>query len=376
MTKSSTTLKFATALMLSAGMSSMAFAGNYPTYEPDLLPSGAQAGQCYARVMIPAQYSTSQETVMVEEGYNKVQVHQPKLASRTEQVEIKQASVRYEVRQPTFRTVSEQKLVRPSYEKLSVSPPQFKTITETVQVSSPRTVWKRGNPGALRAQGYTIISVADAGIGGRGYRGTTDYGATGGTSCGSMCEIWCLVEVPGESMSFNRRVMINPGQVRRTGVPAKYTTINRQIVADPGGVREIPVPAQYRSITVEDVIEPGGEHVTNVPPKYGQVNKRTLISGERYEWRRVVCNPRKTYRPPSHGGGSKHHGGSVHGSKHGSSGHSGGAAQHNNRGSSYHSRSQPIIYGGTGSTTKPTHTTGERGFYYGTDKRVHRQHGN
>ena len=342
--------KLAAVLLLSVSFAPQAFAGNPAIYEPSLLPSGAQAGQCYARVKIPAQYSSQRQNIVVEEGYNKVEVTQPRLASRQEQVEIKQASVRYEVRQPSFRTVTEQMMVRPSYDKLSVSAPAFNTVTETVQTSAPRTVWKRGNPGALTAQGYTVLSVADAGQNGRGYSSTTNYGVSSGTQCGAMCEIWCLVEEPGQSVSFNRRVMTSPGEVRRTSVPAKYSAVTKQVVADPGGVREIPVPAQYRSMTVEDVVDPGSERLVTVPPKYASIDKKTLVSAERYEWRRVVCQP-----------------GSANNNSRSSSGHYSGGSNSYSSGTygsqTNSSVNQPVTYGGNAQTGGT--------YYYGTNKPVH-----
>jgi len=270
-----------------------AFAGNSagPAYTPDLLPANPTAGECYARVEIPAQYEHGSETVITDEGYQTLQVRPPQLAARQQDVLVKEASVQYQVRQPTYKSVSEQLLVRPSYDKLTVSAPQFSTVTETFQTSAPRLVWKRGNPGKLRAQGYIIHSTADGGRMGQGYSSTTQYGAESGAKCGEMCEIWCLVEEPGQSVSYNRKVMTNPGGVERVSVPAKYETITKQVVADAGGVTEIPIPAEFRSYTVEELVQEASGSYVEVPAKYGQVTTKTLVAPERYEWRRVLCAP-------------------------------------------------------------------------------------
>ena len=380
MTNYSNTTKLMAALLLSAGFAPSAFAGN-PAYEPSLVPPSAQAGQCYARVQIPAQYSSQRQNIVAEEGYNKLDVRQPRLASRQEQVEVKEASVRYEVRQPSFRTVTKQMMVRPSYDKLSVSAPQFRNVTETVQTAAPRTVWKRGNPGALTAQGYNVLSTADAGQNGRGYSSTTNYGPSGGTQCGSLCEIWCLVEEPGQSVSFNRRVMTSPGEVRRTSVPAKYRSIIKQVVADPGGVRQIPVPAQYRSVTVEDVVDPGGVRTVSVPPKYASVDQKTLMSPERYEWRRVICQPGSAnYNSGTSGssynsGGSTYSGSSYYGSGSYSSGQAAASSNqpitygstYSNEGSNYNA-SDP--YGASHHSQAGSVQTGGT-YYYGTNMPVH-----
>jgi len=325
-------------------------------YAPDLLPSSPNAGECYARVEIPAQYSTSSEHIIVEQGYSHIEVTQPQLAPREENVLVKEASVKYRVRQPTYRSVTEQMMVRPAYDKLSVSRPSFSTVTETIQTSAPRLVWKRGNPGKLRAQGYTIHSTADAGRYGKGYTSTAQYGTSGGQHCGATCEIWCLVEEPGESVKFNRKVMTNPGQVTRHQVPAKYQTIHKQVVSDPGGVEEIPVPAEYRTVTVEDVIHPGGEREVHVPPKYGEVATKTLIAPARYEWRRVLCKP---------GTGTIRSGGSHASSSHSTGSYTSGStyssgSSYTSSGTAYTGGTVQMYQGGTTShTTHPSRTYGD-----------------
>ncbi len=285
-----------TILCLSAVLclpASAALAGGpaYVPQAPELLPSSSNAGECYARVKIPAQYSEQPVGVKVEEGYEVVDVTQPQLASRQESVLVKEASVRYEVRQPTYRTQTEQILVRPAYEKLRVSEPQFKTVTEHVQTSAPRLVWKQGNPADLKRQGYKIHSTADGGRFGQGYGTTSQYASQGGTKCGPTCEIWCLVEEPAEMASYTRKVLVEQGMVQRETVPAKYKSIVKSVVADPGGVREIPVPAEYKTVVVEDLVAPAQEIRRYVEPKYAGLSTKTLISPERYEWRRVVCAP-------------------------------------------------------------------------------------
>ena len=303
-----------------------------PSYTPDLLPPNPQPGVCYARVKIPAQYTSQSHSVVVEDGYTRTEVSQPRLQSRQESVMVKEASVEYRVRQPRYQTVSEKVMVSPEYDKLSVSSPQFRTVTENIQVSGPRLVWKKGNPAKLRSQGYIIHSTADAGRSGQGYRSTTQYGNTQ-IGCGTVCEIWCLVEEPGQSVSYNRKVMTSPGEVRRHRVPARYETITKRVVADPGGVEQVQVPAEYRNITVQDVVDPGGAHQVNVPAKYGNVTSKVAVSDERYEWRQVVCRP---------GSGSATH----------SSGYSSGSTSyHSGSGTSSHYSGSTGTYGhSTGGT--------------------------
>ncbi len=286
----------ASLLLIVTGSAGVAMAGsgsNYPAYTPDLLPPNPNAGMCYARVEIPAEYTNTTERVMVEEGYRTVEAVQGQLVPGQERVMVKEPSIRFDVRQPRFSTVPEKVLVRPSYQKLYITKPEFETVSETVNSGAPTLVWKRGNPGKLMAQGYKIHSTADGGVGGAGYSSLSDYSqsSAGATRCGDSCEIWCLVEEPTDAVTFNRRVMKTPGNVRRESVPAKYETIMKQVVSDPGGVREVPVPAEFKMVNVERVAQIGSVREVNVPPKFGTVAKKQLVSPARYEWKQVVCKP-------------------------------------------------------------------------------------
>ena len=75
------------------------------------LPSNAVAGKCYAKCMVPDQY----ETV-------------------TEQVLLKEASTRLEVVPAQYQTTNEQVLVKEGYRVLEIRPAQFSSNTEQLMV--------------------------------------------------------------------------------------------------------------------------------------------------------------------------------------------------------------------------------------------------
>jgi len=286
-----------TALLM--GGAGLASAGG-PSF-PSALPPVANPGECYAQVKIPAQYANGSETVETSAAYTALDVTEPQFQSRREGVMVKEPSTRYVVRQPTYRTVTEQVLTRPAHDRLSVSQPQFSTITEQLQTGAPHLVWKRGNPAELQRQGYIIHSTADGRFtqsnSGGSYSNGSQQGGTyattqnGGDRCGPGCEIWCLVEEPGTSVTTTRRVMTAPPRVSRTPVPAEYTTVRKEVVSDPGGVQEIPVEAEWASVEIHDLVRPAETREVYVPAELGQVPTQTLISPESYEWRRVLCQP-------------------------------------------------------------------------------------
>ena len=324
---------------------------------PSALPPVANPGECYAQVKIPAQYNTGSQNVLKADGFSDLQVTEAQFQSHQENVMTKEPSVRYDVRQPTYRSVSERILTRPGFDRLTVAPVQFSTVTETLQTSAPHLVWKRGNPGELQRQGYIIHSTADGRFkSSSGYQGGS-YATTqnGGDSCGPTCEIWCLVEEPGTSVTTSRRVMSAPPRVVRTPVAPQYKTLTKQVISDPGGVKEIPVPAEYTSVTVDHLVRPAEVHEVHVPPVYGAVETKNLVSPERYEWRRVLCQP---------GTGSIRSGESygASGSTYSSSHHSLGANGYSSS-STYGSNgysSEGYVVGGT-----TTYGSSQTGYSYG-----------
>lgn len=288
--------------LILTGASVPAFAGGSPAF-PQALPPVANAGECYAQIRIPAQYAQGTQTVITQDAHARLDVTQPQLRARQETVMTKEPSVEFRVRQPVYRPVTERVLTRPAHDRLSVSAPQFSTVTERLQTSAPHLVWKRGNPGELQRQGYIIHSTADGRLrDSSGYRGGS-YATTqnGGDACGPGCEIWCLVEEPGTSVTTTRRMMSAPSRVIRTPVPPQYRQITKQVLIDPGGVEEIPIPAEFTTVTVEDLVRPAEAYEFNIPAQYGTVSTKTLIAPERYEWRRVLCQPGTAPHSSHHG---------------------------------------------------------------------------
>lgn len=349
-------------LSLLLGGAGSAFAAG-PTQFPSALPPTSNPGECYAQVKVPAQYSQGSQTVITSEAYAKLDVTQPQFQRRDETVMTKEPSIRYVVRQPSYRSVTDRILTRPGHDRLSVAPPQFSTVSERLQTSAPHLVWKRGNPGDLQRQGYVIHSTADGRLrSNSGYQGGS-YATTqsGGDTCGVGCEIWCLVEEPGTSVTTTRRVMSAPSRVIRTPVAPQYTSITKQVVVDPGGVEEIPVPAEYRTISVDDLVRPAEAYETTVPAQYGHVATKDLISPERYEWRRVLCRP---------GTG----GGTIAGSYAGTPGSTGYSLSANTVSSgaytgspSYSGGQHSEAYPSSTQTQAPTSTPETQSGYYGTE---------
>jgi hypothetical protein len=169
----------------------------------ELLPPAARAGECYARVFVPAQYQ-----------------------SETERVLKRQASERLEVVPAQYEWVEERVLVKEASERLETVPAVYETVTERVVDRPAHTVWKKG----------------------RGPIERVDH-ATG--------EIMCLVEVPATYKTVSRRVVKTPATTRTVAIPAQYETVKvRKLVSAPK-TRSIEIPEEYQTITKRRLVAEG-----------------------------------------------------------------------------------------------------------------------
>ncbi len=231
-------------------------------------PPDAKAGECFARVMIPAQYETLYKDVVVDEGGSQIQVSDARFAAQNQQILIRDAGTRYAVRQPVYKAVHEQIVVRPGYERLAVGQAQYRTVSEQVVVAPARKAWKPGK------------SLADW----SGVKATKN----------NHGEVYCLVEIPAETKTVQKRVQIAPQSLQRIAVPPVYRTITRHVLVDPGGVSEIPMPAQYANITTQRMVQRAGSHSIATAPRSQRIAYRKMIAAERYAWIRVLCKTNAT----------------------------------------------------------------------------------
>ena len=224
------------------------------------LPTHAKAGQCFARVLVPATYRAETVPVIVRDAHESVQVRDPVFKSEVKTFQLSDAYKDYVVTPPTFRTEQQKIVVRPAHERLRASPAVIGTRPVTVVIREPRLVWRPGSKGS-------DVRRIDA--------------ATG--------EVFCLVEEPAKTAVMHREVQITPAQVTRETVPAVEETVVRRYLVTPPSVREVLVKAETKDIKVDTLIEPAREVRTKVEPRMGSMQREVEVTPERYEWVPVVC---------------------------------------------------------------------------------------
>tara|TARA_R110000787_G_scaffold171228_2_gene283875 strand:+ start:2822 stop:4018 length:1197 start_codon:yes stop_codon:yes gene_type:complete len=254
----------------------------------DLFPPNAKAGECYARVIIPATYETKTEQVTASEASERVEVIPAKFGPASERVLVKEASTRLEVIPATYKTVTERVLVKPASTRLETVPATYRTESEKVLVKAAHTEWKRGT-------GRSIGSGTS--FGGASSQFTRFEGKkVVATQVQDTGEVMCLVEVPAEYRTVTRKVLATPASTREVAIPAEYKTVTRTVVDKPASTREITIPAQYKTVTTTKLLSPASSRKTVIPATYKTITKRSKITDDQLEWRPVLCEVNMTPR--------------------------------------------------------------------------------
>jgi hypothetical protein len=277
-----------------------------------LLPTNARAGECYAKVMVPAEYKTVEEKVVVAEASEKIEVIPAKYEWTEVRVPVQQES-----------------------EKLIAVPAKFETVKEKVEIESARTVWRTG-PGAkariaddqivLSAMALGLPKAAKPGQCYNEFYQPAQYKseaekllktAASEKIITSEPEFeWVeekvlvkeasekIIEVPAKYDVISEKVLESPAYTtwkpgrglnekvdHATGeimclveVPAKYKTIEKRILKSPVTIKKVQIPAEYQTVRVKKLAKPAAEKRVAVPAEYQTVEKRMKVSDAKISW--------------------------------------------------------------------------------------------
>ena len=258
-----------TALQASDSQAGTGQSTTAPTGSSDLFPPNAKPGHCYARVLIPATWGQTTETVLVREASERVEVIPARYETVTERVMVKEASTRLETIPARYETTSERVMVRPESTRIEEVPATYKTMSEQIVVSPARTEWKRGPASSF---GASVVQTS-----------TTDTG-----------EVMCLVEIPAQYKTVTRKVVDRPATTREITIPAEYRTIQKTVMVEAATTREIKIPAEYDTIEVQKIVTPAQQRRIEIPAEYADVTKRTQVGTDKMAWREVLCQVNMT----------------------------------------------------------------------------------
>jgi len=237
---------------------------NMSAGDSSLFPPNPKPGQCYARVLIPATYTTVSEQKLKREAGERIEIAPARYATAEETVLVREASSKLEVVPATYGKVEEQVLVKPASKKIVEIPAVYETVTDRVIDKPAHTAWKKG---PATAQSSAVLSQS-----------TTDTG-----------EIMCLVEVPATYKTVEKRVLVSAARTDVMEIPAEYKTVTKTVVTQPATTRTVEIPAKYDTVTVTKLVSPASEQRIAIPAEYQTVTRTTKTSEESMEWRQVMC---------------------------------------------------------------------------------------
>ena len=284
--------------------------------QTNTLPN-AKPGECFAKVMVPAQYRDETTTVIVKEAAEKVEVVPAK-----------------------YNIVEERVMVADASTKLVPVPAVWGSEKQVVEISPATTAWVTAslksnvavNPTVLRAaaDGGVNPTTAKSGVcyhehyqapkfenkAERVLTAQASEKVTVVPAKYNMVEERVLVkpaskklvEVPAVYETVEERVLVEPaksewkkgrGLVEKldgsTGeimclveVPAKYKVVKKRVVKSPASSKMVEIPAEYQTVKVRKLTADSKEVRTSIPAKYEEVNRKVKISEAKYIWHPVA----------------------------------------------------------------------------------------
>ena len=268
--------------------------------DASLTPPEAKPGECYARVVLPAQYETVEEKVMVKEAAEEISIVPAKYSPVEKEIEIvpatkklipvpasyskvietievkpaistwrtglkeksapvskailaaaEAAGVDLKGSQPgdcykeyfvprKFKTITEDILVRSEYNETEVIPPEFEVAEETV-VIRPAGKEIVEVPAVYEETEEKILVEAEKTVWKKGQNPAQKVsGATG--------EIMCLVKVPAKYKTIKKRVLKSPATTKVIDVPEETMTVEVKKLVSDTQLKNIPISALYETV--------------------------------------------------------------------------------------------------------------------------------
>ena len=179
----------------------------------------AKPGECYAKVVIPAQYKTENVDVTARE-----------------------ASVRFEMVPAKYEVVEEKVLVKEAAKKIVPVPAEYETTTETVELAAASTVWLSGRKrNSLPASPVLLAAIGNGGI-------KLDEQPVGA----------CLSEyfVPAQYKDEDVRVLKTASYENIEVEPAAYEWVEEKVLVKEATKEVVEVPAVFETVTEKVLVSP------------------------------------------------------------------------------------------------------------------------
>lgn len=178
----------------------------------------AKAGECYAKVIVPAKYSTQEETVVVQE-----------------------ASERIEIIPAQYETAEQTIVTKETSQRIVAVPATFSSASERIEVSPASLNWVNGGSKSIPASPSALDGISRSGV---------DLTSAAPGTC--FREYY----TPEQYKSQTQQIMVKAGSERISIVPARYETMEERVIVKDASTQVIDVPAVYRTEKQQVLVEP------------------------------------------------------------------------------------------------------------------------
>lgn len=277
-----------------------------------ILPD-ARPGDCFAKVITPAQFTT-----------------------RSEEIVIQEAAERIEAVPAEYETIERTVVIQESSQDITAKPAAFAEDVERIETRPAEMLWtmqgnldKPASPGALdgiERSGVDLAAVEPASCF-REYFTPAEYRSGERRvmikEASESVEITAavyetveervlvkeassqVVDVPAVYRTETESVLVEPARsvwktdgcglveqvANTTGdvmclveVPARYETLTKTVLAEPASTKTISVPAEYDTIEVQRLATPAAEKRVEIEPEYRVVETREKIADAGFFW--------------------------------------------------------------------------------------------
>ncbi len=229
----------------------------------DLFPPHAKPGHCYARVLTPAAFETTDEEVLIQEASHRIEIIPAEYEWVDEDVVVQEATTQLEVVPAKYETITEQVLVKPESKKIVQIPAEYRLEEKRVLDRPAHTVWKRS---AGSADGSLQTKLDN-----------------------STGEVVCLVVVRASYKTVEKTVLVEPARTEEIAIPAEYEPITKTVEVEPATTRKIAIPEKTMVVKQQRLVKAAEEQKIDIPASYETVIRRSKISEESLDWQEVLC---------------------------------------------------------------------------------------
>lgn len=215
------------------------------------LPENPEPGKCYVRCITPDVYETVEDSVLVKPAYKVLKIVPAEYKWEEERIMVKPASKKFEYVPAEFEKYEEQMLLEEGYNKVTLHDPVFSDHIEKVEIEPASQKWEytlledceSEDPFDCRVICYREFPAVFTQI---PYQ-KLDKDASSTTKA-----------VEKKMQTVKKMRIAKEAYVKEIEIPAEYKTIQKKVLVSDERVVEKIIPAEYRTYSHEVLVEKGG----------------------------------------------------------------------------------------------------------------------